>query len=333
MPKKPITLKIEEITRKYGAWPPPGTVAWRQGFCWRHWFPPYGPEDWLFSRKPIPGVPYAEGPGSAFATITALGGFAPTDAQGNPRTLHYAMGLHDLTVVPNVKGKDPGIYFTLDEKDASWSPEKVAERQAEEAQQAESQKPVETIQQPQLQKEATKPKIAGRQKKMQQSPNQEREMPREYVAESEQRMAQPSPTQAIPPLVTQAIVQEKFTKPVVLQEESVEPVAAEAKELSEEQAGFEEQLGFEGEISYLDDFVGGWKEQKEASSFMEGFIGEKEEIAPQAKETETPNLIPVEMKNWGVNPAYKPLLKTRKRVARQPLNQEELNKTGIVMAR
>jgi hypothetical protein len=110
---------------------PPGTVCWRQGFIFRHWFPPYGPDDWLFTRKPVAGVPYAKGVGSAFASITALGGFAPTDAQGKPRTLEYDMGLHKLKIVPNEKGKDPGIHFTLDREDASWSPEHVAERKAE----------------------------------------------------------------------------------------------------------------------------------------------------------------------------------------------------------
>ena len=169
---------------------------------------------------------------------------------------------------------------------------------------------------------------------MQQAPIQEREMPREYVAEREQRLAQPLPTQAMPPLVTQAIVQEKFTKPIVPQEESVEPIVAEAKGLSEEEAGYEDQMGFEGEASYLDDFVGGWKEQEEVASFMEGFIGEKEEVASQAEETEVPNLIPIEMRDWGVSPAYRPIQKSKKRTTRPayPIEQES-QQSGIVMSR
>jgi hypothetical protein len=281
----------------------------------------------------LPGVPYVEGKGSVFASIVALGGFAPTDAQGNPRTLHYAMGLQDITVVPNVKGKDPGIYFTLDEKDASWSPEKVAERQAEETQQAESQEPIEEIQQPQLQKEAAKPKIAKRQKEMQQAPSQEREMPREYVVESEQRLVQPPQRIAMPVSQTPVARETPPLSQPIIQEEPAKTVVPEARELAEEQAGYEEQMGFEGEISYLDDFVGGWKEQKEAASFMEGFIGEKEEVLSQAEETEVPNLIPVEMGQWGISPAYRTIQKTRKRAVKQPLSQEKLDKAGIVMSR
>lgn len=111
---------------------PIGSLAWKQGAIYRHWFPPYRkakefPQDWFFSRKPIPGVPYAEGVGSAYASIVKLGG---TEI---PDELHYEMGLQKLTIKKKAGSDEPAIFFELDRNDASWSPENKAERAAKEA--------------------------------------------------------------------------------------------------------------------------------------------------------------------------------------------------------
>ncbi len=293
-----------EYIEKYGL--PEGSAAWRQGWVYRHWFPPFGKDDWLFTKTPIREVHYATGPKSAFESIVAVGGPLPD------RTLEYDMGLQKLKIVPNVKGTDPGIYFELDRKDASWSPEKVAEREIEEAQEVREAE-VQKVERP---REEIKPRIAKRQKV------EEIEEPEEVEGEPE-----------IEPRIArrqQVIAEEAQPEVPEVQPQRVITQKREIVKETEPETGFEEQAEFEGEASYLDDFVGGWKEQKEVASFMEGFIGEKEEVASQVEETKAPNLISIEMRDWGTSPAYRAIQKTRKRV-KQPVNTEE--KTGIIMSR
>jgi hypothetical protein len=71
-----------------------GAIAWKQGFMYKSWFPAYTQKDLLTTRKPIPGVKYFEGPGSAAKSIVALQGSIPD-------FLHAHMGIVDI----NVKGQ------------------------------------------------------------------------------------------------------------------------------------------------------------------------------------------------------------------------------------
>ena len=68
-----------------------GAVAWKQGFIYKAWVPPYTQKDIINTRKPIPGVKYFEGPGSAAKSIVALFGEIPP-------FLYAHMGIVDIGV-------------------------------------------------------------------------------------------------------------------------------------------------------------------------------------------------------------------------------------------
>jgi hypothetical protein len=280
----------------------------------------------LFSRKPIAGVPYAEGAGSAFASITALGGFAPTDAQGNPRTLQYDMGLHKITVVPNVKGKDPGIYFTLDEEDASWSPEKVAERRAREESQEIQQEtvgPASIIEQQEPQ-ETIKPEKARRRREM------------EQIQETiPTRLVEPMPqvaivNQPVAPQVAQpeAVMPKPKPQPRKVVREETEGGFDEASPFEETNSGFADTTPFEDEMAVEKETGKPWWDRDVFSdkTIFEKGNGAKQSAQPE--EAEEANII--EMKDWGTSPAYRPVIPNRRRM-KQPNSEER--KSGIIASR
>lgn len=114
-PKTPKVPKLafDKLKEKYGMWPPAGTIGWRQGWCYRHWFPPYDKNSWYFSKEQIPGVPYFEGPRSAYDSIVRLGGDIPAE-------LRYDMGLVKLKIKRDDQSNKPSIGFSLDREEASW---------------------------------------------------------------------------------------------------------------------------------------------------------------------------------------------------------------------
>jgi len=71
-----------------------GAVAWKQGIMYIAWVKPFTQRDLLYTRKPIPGVKYFEGPGSAAKSIVATYGEVPD-------FLHADMGIVDV----NIKGQ------------------------------------------------------------------------------------------------------------------------------------------------------------------------------------------------------------------------------------
>jgi len=101
----PPPIKIEEMAQ---VWLPPGSVAWKQGWCYKHWYPPFGQKDIYNTKTPLPGVHYHTGQGSAFASITRYGGPLKRPI------IERDMGIMDVKVVKGVKGQDPGIFFTAD---------------------------------------------------------------------------------------------------------------------------------------------------------------------------------------------------------------------------
>ncbi len=68
-----------------------GTIAWKMGIMYIAWIPPYRQSDLINTRKPIPGVKYFEGPGSAAKSIVALFGEIPP-------FLYAHMGIVDIGV-------------------------------------------------------------------------------------------------------------------------------------------------------------------------------------------------------------------------------------------
>jgi hypothetical protein len=68
-----------------------GAIAWKQGFIYVLWHAPYGQEDVIYSRKPLPEVKYFKGPGSAAASIIARQGSIPPHVKRD-------MGAFDIDV-------------------------------------------------------------------------------------------------------------------------------------------------------------------------------------------------------------------------------------------
>ena len=314
IPLKPplIPPNIEhtrEYIEKYGM--PAGSAAWKQGWVYRHWFPPFGKDDWLFTKAPIREVHYATGPKSAFESIVAIGGPLPD------KPLEYDMGLQKLKIVPNVKGTDPGIYFELDREDASWSPEKVAEREMEEARE-------ERIQE----REKPEPKVIKQQIV---------EQPEEEVEEIEET-EMPIETQPLKGTQRYEVVEEpEMAQPQAeTQPQRIIPqkreIVREAK-ISEEESGFSEATPMESSATGFEDKSPMESDKSPMESDKSGFedespfdtIGVSEQT--QVEEVEEPNVIPVN-RNWGENPAYNPQ-KPKKRVAKQS-GEEQI---GIVRAR
>jgi hypothetical protein len=114
VPKRPIkggkaviklTLPTGEVLRlksdEYA-----GIVAWKQGaFYIMKWYP-YDKPHTRYTTKPIEGVKYHDGVGSAAKSIVALKGEIPAN-------IRFDMGIQDVNIFRG-KGGQPGIRFTLD---------------------------------------------------------------------------------------------------------------------------------------------------------------------------------------------------------------------------
>jgi hypothetical protein len=87
-PKLPFKIKLpdgRELTQSQLD----GAIAWKQGWCFKMLYPPYGQENIVNTRKPLDIVKYLEGPGSAYATVVARG-------VNVPPTILRDMGVFDL---------------------------------------------------------------------------------------------------------------------------------------------------------------------------------------------------------------------------------------------
>jgi len=83
-----------------------GAAGWKQGFIYKMTFPPYGINNIVNSRKPIPGIKYYDGARSAYKSIVKLGGKLP-------KTIERDMGIMDITIT-TPKGGQPKIAFKPD---------------------------------------------------------------------------------------------------------------------------------------------------------------------------------------------------------------------------
>ncbi|MDD5487337.1 MAG: hypothetical protein PHW65_07300, partial [Dehalococcoidales bacterium] len=81
-----------------------GAVAWRQGLFYRMHYPPFGADDKLVTREPIPGVKYHEGIGSAAKSAVTLYGELP-------QNVRLDMGIVDVHIDRSEKTGQPKLKF------------------------------------------------------------------------------------------------------------------------------------------------------------------------------------------------------------------------------
>ena len=84
-------------------------VAWRQGWCYKLIYPPYGAVNIINSRKPFPGFNIYKDAGSAFKTLSQMG-------EGKlPVTIKRDMGIMDIHITTGGgRGKKPRMKYKLD---------------------------------------------------------------------------------------------------------------------------------------------------------------------------------------------------------------------------
>lgn len=97
--------KTRQLTKKEAA----GVIAWKQGFMYKLLYPPYGEKQIVNTRKPISGVKYHRGVGSAYKSIIAKGGIVP-------RVVRRDMGVVDVIIKTPPKSRKPRISFKSDRK-------------------------------------------------------------------------------------------------------------------------------------------------------------------------------------------------------------------------
>lgn len=84
-----------------------GIIAWKQGIMYKMIYPPYGQKQIVNSRKPLAGVHYYSGVGSALKSIIARGGRVPKEILRD-------MGIMDLRIVTPPGSRKPTIHFKRD---------------------------------------------------------------------------------------------------------------------------------------------------------------------------------------------------------------------------
>jgi len=103
-PPIPPQVALSRLTKKQRE----GIIAWKQGWCYKLIYPPYGVDNIINSRKPLAGVKYFSGPRSAARSIIAKHGYVP------PEVLRD-MGIMDVIIrTPWEKKSKPKIFFKRD---------------------------------------------------------------------------------------------------------------------------------------------------------------------------------------------------------------------------
>jgi hypothetical protein len=101
----PPEVKFKELTNDQKL----GAIAWKQGFLFKVIFPPYSQHDVINSRKPIQGVKYYKGVGSAAASIITVYGDIPAH-------IKLDMGIVDIDISRSLNKRKPNMKFIPDPK-------------------------------------------------------------------------------------------------------------------------------------------------------------------------------------------------------------------------
>lgn len=86
-----------------------GVIAWKMGFIYKLTYHPYGQEQIVNTREPIPGVVYHRGAGSAMKSIIAKGGRVPSVVMRD-------MGVVDVVIRTKKGSRKPRITFKSDRR-------------------------------------------------------------------------------------------------------------------------------------------------------------------------------------------------------------------------
>ncbi len=102
---KPITINLKEGKVTLTAAQVAGSVGWKQGIMYWLLYPPYKKQNYIATRKPIKGIPYTEGIGSAYRSLIRIGGVLPKEILRD-------MGIMDIRITTT--GKKPTMKFKRD---------------------------------------------------------------------------------------------------------------------------------------------------------------------------------------------------------------------------
>jgi len=111
-PPIPPKVAISKLTKAQRE----GLIAYKMGWCYKVFFPPYGQDDIIHSKKPMQGVKYFSGPGSAMKSIIARHGPVPPEVRRDMGMMHV------IIRTPWEKTSKPRIYFRRKHKKASTTP-------------------------------------------------------------------------------------------------------------------------------------------------------------------------------------------------------------------
>ena len=119
IPPKTALQKYEELSPEQRI----GALAWKQGWCFKLIHPPWGNEDIINTRQPIPGVKYHTGPDSAYLSIVRMGGKVPENIRRD-------MGIMDINITTASGVSDPVIRYKVDVAQATRKTGVVTEEEA-----------------------------------------------------------------------------------------------------------------------------------------------------------------------------------------------------------
>ncbi len=98
----PMPIEVSQLTEEQRK----GSVAWKQGWCYKLIYPPYGKVNIINSKEPFPGMVIHTGVQSAFRSLQARGGKLPP-------TIKRDMGIMDIHITTGT-GNRPNMSYKLD---------------------------------------------------------------------------------------------------------------------------------------------------------------------------------------------------------------------------
>ena len=86
-----------------------GSVGWKQGWCYKVIYPPYGKKNIINSRRPLAGIKYHTDIKSAYKSIVRIKGPLPP-------VITRDMGIMDIKITSQKAKGSPKIEFVADPK-------------------------------------------------------------------------------------------------------------------------------------------------------------------------------------------------------------------------